>query len=356
MGLKRKRNLKIDNTARYAVYFLKEINNDYLEDYVEVHDSGMEADEEKESQLQKIIQNKDGSIPLPIIKQIENAARNLYGGINMEKEIKWRNDCKNEYIEKYEEMKIMVEETEDGKKRGNEEPVEKKMKNTVKYEVIKKEEILEVAKKEEDGNSCIKIKDVELIKKIIERLEEGKNVGKNDHPGIVGYVKNRMLRRFEDGENETYVCFRKRMFHPTFKSRRNESVMIEKLERMQGEFFLLKNLCELLDEKCKMEYKYIKETNKILKVYNSKELTRKDKIMYRRRMAGLFSREMLPCANLNIFSMMVDRSKIEMFKNIKRVPELYIDAKYANNIYNLINYRKRSNGESKYIEDMKNNK
>lgn len=99
MGLKRKRNLKVDNTTNYAICILKELDTEYLEDYVKVHDSGMEAEEEKESQLQKIIQDQNGSIPLPIIKYVENPIRALYNTITLKKRIKWNKDCSNEYIE-----------------------------------------------------------------------------------------------------------------------------------------------------------------------------------------------------------------------------------------------------------------
>lgn len=338
MGHKRKRNLKIDNSAQYAVHFIKDLNDEYLENYIEVCDSGMEADEEKESQLQNIIRQKDRSIPLPVIKTINNEARKMYGYKCLKKRIKWHSDCLNEYIEDYHAIEALINSENDGETNCGDELSVKKTKGVVKYEMLEKNDVFSKTVKYCD-KLYIRINDIELLKNMFNNLENNNVILPSDNPIYRSFVYERILRRFEKSDNEPYVCFRKRIFHPTFKSRRNESVVLEKLERMKGEFLLLKNLCLTLEEKCNKEYEYLKITRKLLKACNFKDLTRKQRRFYRKRMAGDLQENLTFGSNFNLFSLMFDRNKIEMLKNANNVlSEPFIDSKHAKSMLELVNF------------------
>lgn len=157
----------------------------------------------------------------------------------------------------------------------------------------------------------------------------------NKHPKLVEFVLNRVLLRYDRGDSEPYVCFRRRIFHPTFKSRRNESVMFEKLERMSNEFNSLRMLCDSLHEKCAMESEYLAETSSILQAFHSIKLTKKQKKMYRKRILGIPDENSFIQTTFNVHSIMTNRNKIAVLRNIKVLPELFIDSKFADDILSL---------------------
>lgn len=319
MGLKRKRNLKIDNTMNYRVCILRDLDSEYLEDYVEVHDSGMEADEEKEIQLQKIMQGAGNEIPLPVVRKIDNPALAMYKDIKIKKHIKWNVDCKNEYIE---------DATDAGKKMELKNPTEED--NAAGGDSIAEAENGQLSD--------------EAIARAFQTFGEVASAVNNKNKRLVDYVLGRTLVRYERAGYEAYACFRRRVFHPTFKSRRNELIMLEKLERMGAEFQAQHKLCELLMKRCRAQHRHIRRTGRLLAAYAAASLSKKEKRAYKRKILGLPDDDAPSKVIFNVHSIMTNRNKIAYIKGIKSSVEMLIDSKYYKEAMAILKYKESLGG------------
>lgn len=292
MVLKRKRNLRIENTAVYSVLHLKDLNLEEIENYIETRDTGMEAEEEKEIHLQNIIKGTNKDIPLPIINQIDNTSRRCFKILGKVKKnridkSKIFNDCPNIYIESQEEKEYLQKEVEDGSR-------------------------------------------------AIYNIGDDKTFSYDKSQSLVEFCLKRAIVRYEVPGYEAYTCFRNRIFHPNFKSRRNEALINEKLERMATEFSTLKLMCQILKDKSFLELKAINLMEEAIKSTNNiKEQSRKRRKRLSKLLVDGFNVEKLN-PQPNISSLMTNREKMQSFKNTKISSELYLDLKYYNEIMRFI--------------------
>lgn len=395
MVLKRKRNLKIDANSIYSVFLLKDLDPDELEDYVENRDTGMEADEEKEIHLQNIIKGSGSSIPLPVIIEVNNVGRGFYKKVDLTRKIECERDCENEYIESKEDFSKQGDKENDlsGVNQINEanmpsqvdmsflsivpklpedKPTDEKVDSDIngaaafnqEYYDIKNtrptpnNQLLVTNKLESANlNSCTspnqlasqmtsppakpsQIKPDHTTLHLLKKAGENKAFlnGKNEE--ISNFCLRRVLLRYERSGYESYTCFRDRIFHPTFKSRRNESLMIEKISRMGVEFSTLKQLCQLYKEKCIKDLMLMKKTVEIVKKAASLKFNRKQKKSVSRMLfEGLFKNAQ-GRPRLNIHMLMTDREKIQNLKSFKSSSELFLDIKYYDNVMGLVKYKK----------------
>lgn len=306
MVLKRKRNLKVDPSHVYSVYNLRDINLEEAEDYIEQRDTGMEADEEKEVHLQNIIKGNDKDIPIPVIREVLDSDTLFPKRTTTEED-----DSVNRYIKTEEEVEI-PEDT------------------------------------------------VELIKKV----GEDKRYAPVDESLALQLLK-RTIVRYERSGFENYSCFRNRIFTPTFKARKNEGVMVEKLNRMGVELTTLGVMTGLLKQKLLLEVKSleltvggVRELTKLNRSISNRDrsISNRDGISnrgekeltklsgnsiskgVRRRLAKKFTRGLMKLKEpINVESMTTNRDKINMFHNRRISTELYLDIKHYSEIMKLIN-------------------
>ncbi|AFN83203.1 hypothetical protein EROM_061110 [Encephalitozoon romaleae SJ-2008] len=208
MAYKRKRNVKIDNSQPYSIYKPGVSEASSLEEYIPPSlDTGMEADEEKELHLKKIMEGEKGSIPIPVIVEVYNPAREAYGRYTPRRRyVEWSGDAENKYLLSDEDKKICRE-------RG-----------------ISEEEFYKLL--------CTLSRE--------QRLVEGKE-------GLIKMLSSRVLIRNENFSPLAYVCFRKRIIKPNRRSRRSEELSKEKVERMWKELYLLEVLCSLYCKRNELE-------------------------------------------------------------------------------------------------------
>ncbi|KAI5169474.1 hypothetical protein PAEPH01_0746 [Pancytospora epiphaga] len=358
MGLKRKRNLKVDLITKYNVFILSELHSEYLEDYIEARDTGMEADEEKEIQLQKIIQENGGNIPLPVIAQVENPVRKFYGPVSTKERIRWSNDVPNECIEDQGEIRKIDElfslsgqacvgtapEIEGGERVDSTEP-----ENMAVYQEqginIKKvasadstpqstgQSLNDITIEEEDIDGLIAVNNAsENIRNAFLLFGDSSTAISNRNERLIEYILHKVIIRYERVGYEAYTCFRRRIFHPTFKSRRNEAIMLEKLERMSAEFYALEDLCSMLLEKTELESKYLRQTNRLVKAYHDVDMPKKFKRKYRKRILGIVEASAPSRLSLNVHATMTNRDKIAYLRNIKPGTDLPLDVNYHSKI------------------------
>lgn len=401
MGFKRKRNIKVDSETGYTVLFLRDLGAEQLEDYVEVHDSGMEAEEEKEIQLQKIIQEENGSIPLPVIRRVDNPIRESYGKKSLPRRIRWTRDCGNEYIEDVSVVEQLIgrvnsQEGGDGRDErtgsaaAGDKPgaldSENERDDLIIYKSIIDRDILNVrdgldgidlagpvqdrllgdtagsaaagAVSPPDG--CDESADMRILEPIPRSIMvpsgdrlwiflnglsvfrrafavfgELKNAISNKSRILVDFVLNRVLLRYENSGFEAYACFRRRIFHPTFKSRRNEALIAEKLERMSDEFNSLGAMCDLLSTKCALETDYLNKTEKILRIVHSASLTKRQRKSYRKKLLEITEDDPKAAVAFNAHSAMLNRNKIAYLKNLKMDSDALFDAFFLNDFFSL---------------------
>lgn len=209
MVYKRKRNVKIDNNKKYTICKPNTVEALCLEEYIPPSiDTGMEADEEKEIHLKRIIEGGVGHIPIPIMKEIDNPARNVYGQYKpRSRYITWCGDAKNEYILDDNDRKFC----------------------------------------EDHGI------DEEEFAKSINMISHGQAFESDIGSRYADVVVPKTLIRDENLCFPTYVCFRKRIVKPNRRSRRSEELSKEKVERMWTELHLLNVLCELSIQKNRLE-------------------------------------------------------------------------------------------------------
>jgi hypothetical protein len=201
MAYKRKRNVRIENDAGYRVLRLEELDESQAEDYVPPSiDTGMEADEEKEVHLRKIIEAGTGDIPIPVIAEVDNPARALYTQFKpRSRYINWMEDARNEYLLDNEDAKLC----------------------------------------EELGLSRAQF--LSYIEALAANTESGDGVESR----IRSCTLPKMLARDEKCVYASYVCFRKRVLKPNRRTRKCEENSKEKLDRIWAELNILNRLCEL---------------------------------------------------------------------------------------------------------------
>lgn len=366
MVLKRKRNLKIDSTSTYSVFLLRDMDKSEIEDYVENRDTGMEAEEEKEVHLQNIIKGTGKEIPIPVIVELENISRNFYEKKELKRKICWEKDCPNEYIENKEEEdieKVVEIKIQEALIRNNTEkssfiPIEQLgVLNTVIDPIgqtltspTEPEIMPDQNKVQKQQLNIYKIEDRKVtLKDVIRKIGNEKNAFGIKDEEIISFCLKKTLVRYEKTGFEAYACFRDRIFNPTFKSRRNEALMLEKINRMGVEFNTLKKLCENYNEKSVDEERMYGKTIKIYKkICLSKISKRKKRIlvqkMYKQSEKGFNSK-----IKVNIYDLLIDRQRIANLRNMKTTNELFLDIKYYNEIMNLV----KSEEKNRDKEEMK---
>lgn len=287
MPLTGKRNVKIDSKQPIHVVIMNEVEANNLEDYVEVVDSGMEACEEKEVHLQGVKRGSNATIPLPVIEVFDNPARNLYPGMLTKKKIKWSKDCPNEYIFDDEEKKVL-QEINNG--------------NPVDINMLGENEVAACGLSREMSRFALR----------------------------------RTLVRFSRQGHDSRACFRRRSIAPTFRSRKNITLLQEKISRLGGELTALNKLCQLQIKQIKAEKNYLKSTFEIVKEYLSVKLSKRDRASYKRKILGI-RKSVSPTAN--VFKTMVDRQKIAEFKKRFSTPDSQDDYKDMNLDYDTTVYQ-----------------
>lgn len=350
MVLKRKRNLKIDATTSYSVFLTRDLNPEEMEDYVEARDTGMEADEEKEIHLQNIIKGQKSDIPLPVITEITNVSRSFFPEKSLKRRIVWEKDCENLYIENKEDLQeeesIIGNELSAAKERG---PVSPAHAGPLEEDT----KLHEVSDNGLDGVVATRQGDKEPdgldLLGLINKMGDNKSETLNRSEGVINFCLRRSILRYERRGYEAYSCFRDRIFRPTFKSRRNEALMIEKLGRMGTELGTLENMCSLLKEKYRLELRALKKTTRALGIINSTRLDKSKRKALKRLMVEGPPKSTHNATPANLHGIMTNREKIMTMRSLRVSPELYLDIKYYSEVMGLI----RNSEESEQENDRK---
>lgn len=370
MVLKRKRNLKIDTSISYAVFLVRDLDINETEDYIENRDTGMEADEEKEVHLQNIMKGTGDNIPIPVICEIENESRKHYKKRELKKRIIWEKDCTNEYIETEQDIEIenkLKESIEDSKqlfvkedlKQPQTEPKQsfipiesffnKSSENMTSHPVRISESLIKIVEHESTENiphseypkyqlnSYKYERKKSTFQDLIRKIGNDKNLIVNKNEDLINYCLRRTLIRYEKNGYEAYTCFRDRIFNPTFKSRRNETLMYEKINRMGTEFNTMRKMCQLQIEKCQKEYQMYEKTFEIIDYLNKIEMNEKKKKQMIKMMFRGQEEDRIVQTKPKIFDLMVDRQKIVNLRNMKSSTELFLEIKYYNEVMSLVN-------------------
>lgn len=332
MALKRKRNLKVDNVMNYSVFTLGDLKADDLEDYIESRDTGMEADEEKEVHLQKIIQQQARSIPLPRISHFDNPARKLYPPKRLPKHLKWSKDCPNRYIDDDIDKAVKLQAYKEfyKTKQGSVEDLKEVVLENVNTDDTKRMKLLEDSKT--DIEVMHEYKNARIFERAFQDVEEVPRAMVGKDPHILDFVTRRTLIRHELPGLSTYTCFRPRIFNPSFKPRRNESLIAERLCRMASELKTQDILCGLLLQRTEMESRKLELGMELLELYNSGDTPRNDKKTIKRHLLGVADRSGMEVSPENIFKMMTDRERLRRFKMQKVTTELYLEAEHSKTI------------------------
>lgn len=168
----------------------------------------MEAEEEKEVHLKKVIETKAGNIPVPVIEEVED-----YSPHNFpipEIYCKYHKDVNLEYFKTSEDYELM---------------------NSLKISESDYSEIINYFKNEIDDNRRV--------------LDIKNNFNMFIYKKITDDLKYKFLIREECSECPSYVCFRRRILKPSRKNRRSETQAIEKITKLETELILLIKMCEL---------------------------------------------------------------------------------------------------------------
>ncbi|KMV66010.1 hypothetical protein M970_061100 [Encephalitozoon cuniculi EcunIII-L] len=208
MAYKRKRNVKVDHSQMYPVYKPGSFDVSSLEEYIPPSlDTGMEADEEKELHLKKIMEGEKGSIPIPIMVEVNNPARQMYGKyIPRRRYVEWAGDAENEYLLDHRDEEACRE--------------------------------LGMSREEFCRSMCM-----------VEREQSPAEGGEK----LTKMISSRILIRSERFSPLAYVCFRKRIIKPSRRSRRSEELSKEKVERIWRELHLLGVLCDFYCKRNRLE-------------------------------------------------------------------------------------------------------
>ena len=259
---KRKKNVKIDSTEKFEVIDTEDLDPLYLDEFtLPPIDSGMEAEEEKEVHLKKIIEQKTGEIPVPVIFETENLFVKKY--IHPETYVKYHKDVNIEYCKSEEDKNLMLSYNI----------------NEEEYNLI-----IQHIKKEIDGSKRVSSEDNILYENEVYKT-------------VYDAIKYKFLLREDLNESSSYVCFRKRIIKPSRKNRRSETQAKEKISRLYTEFNLIQTMCDLSKKKHEIDNeilkndleiinkvneitsKYENTKNKIRNVLNCKERTKKNFVL-----------------------------------------------------------------------------
>lgn len=292
---KRKRNVKIDTTVKYQVVNIEELDPNHLEEFtLPPLDTGMEAEEEKEIHLKKIIDSGSGSIPIPIILKIENPAKEFYEKKNLEtRYINWSKDVKNHYYMETkdyelcetlgiteEEYRSVCDEIEDDLhvKIENEDRLVETRSSSFNYNSLNtlyppaSQSKLNSTNDLHSPQQESSVPDITTPIRTEQRaevvtpepstfltpmLEENhtNSISEDMKRRIKTAARYKRLIRDEDKSHPSYVCFRRRVLKPSRKNRRSEGQTIEKVVRLNSELWLLTKLSELRKEVCELNDK-----------------------------------------------------------------------------------------------------
>ncbi|KAI4291572.1 hypothetical protein PAPHI01_0846 [Pancytospora philotis] len=356
MALKRKRNLKVDVAAKYSIHLLEHLDAGALEDYVETHDTGMEADEEKEIQLQSIIRGSGASIPLPVIERVPNPARAAFVAAEARHHIKWNRDVRNEYIGDCGGVPRSTEPLPGAGGSAAMGGADEAGRGPLDGDGLSPQtspQVLERAASPHTGSSgytgtqstgtLAKIgRESEQMSEAFRTFGNAAGSTKNHGEGLINYVLNRTLLRYERPGFEAYACFRQRVFHPSFKSRRNETIMLEKLEMMGMEFYALSDLCTMMLSKAEKELQHLRLTAALVEEYCAGDLTRRMKRAYRQKILEVPDDPASDKLLFNVHSIMTNRDKISVLRKARPSYELPLDTGCYKSVMALLHQPKRA--------------
>lgn len=301
---KRKRNVKVDATEELLVVDLSSLDPNDLEEFaLPPIDTGMEAEEEKELHLKKIIDSGTGNIPIPVIKKIKNPAKTLYKKIPTSTSyVNWKKDVVNQYCIKNKDKELckqlgikeedylkVIDELEDDAhvKIENEDKLEDKIEsghsrsptpNIIQSKNVQNNEGRTPLQDSATVDMSIVMEKIlppppeseTFISPRLEENESGKlsSIVKEE---IKAFARYRKLIRDEDKNHPSYVCFRRRVLKPSRKNRRSEAQTSEKIIRLDCELNLLskmsslrKKVCEFNDQINFVNYEIYKLTASII--------------------------------------------------------------------------------------------
>ncbi|TBU13730.1 hypothetical protein CWI38_0350p0040 [Hamiltosporidium tvaerminnensis] len=297
--MKRIRNKKFETSAAYYVYDEKEIDINYIQDYIPPSIStGMEAEEEKEIHLKEIISGKKEKIPIPLIEYTENKEEeNLFK--RGKEYIKYTEDVPNEYILDDEDIEFC------------------KINN---------------------------IPDTELIKRY--------SSGSEDF--IINYLQPAMLKFNDDSSFNPYVCFRKQIIKTGRRTRRSEISCIDKMKRLHSEFTIINNIYNSSLNMLETESDLYKTKYQILSTATKAMLgtsSRKRKSIYRSVLGIQKPTKFIPFYKklLNFDNLLFDRKKIQEYKTMIFGSEKNIEKMDLDDEVNFILQRKQNNFISKLV-------
>lgn len=266
--IKRRRNKKLEHEVKYNVLMNTEVNAELLETYKASNIStGMEADEEKEHHLRKIITQGCGDIPTPVISIQEDYVR--YGEYRRPREfVKWCDDVPNDAI--------LVED----------------------YDI-------EFMKSHEVGE------------KELHALLEDPEKSKDASQALQNYASRRLVKIINDESSlDAYICFRRRTHKLSRKSRRSEANINERLRRMWVELNTLKKLYELHLKRCELSREYVECSRDIANIgaaldQDSRLWKKIQKKMFKKRKSTIPAEYYKTCGPFK-----------ELFGNYEKVKEL----------------------------------
>lgn len=207
--IKRRRNKKLEHEVKYNVLMDTEVDAELLETYKASNIStGMEAEEEKEHHLIKIITQGCGDIPTPVVQIQEDYVH--YGEYRRPREfVKWSDDVPNDAVlaEDY--------DTEFMKSHG-------------------------------------------LGEKELRAFLEDPARSKDTPQALQSYASKRVVKIINDESLlDAYICFRRRTHKLPRMSRRSEANINERLRKMWVELNALKKLYELHLKRCELSREYV---------------------------------------------------------------------------------------------------
>ncbi|KAI5149619.1 hypothetical protein ENBRE01_1015, partial [Enteropsectra breve] len=363
---------KVDTSTAYRIFKISDLADTELEDYVEVRDTGMEADEEKEEHLQRIIQGRGRDIPIPVVKEISNPARALYKNKKIKKIVIWNKDCENEYILTELDKNVSDHLVEQFNVASHNAPLTINnilhiTENRVGSSMSEKDAIFNMTN--EQLYSMEKIRavkntpqnapSVNLIA-MFGQVGESSPTAKEPVPGIIDFVMNRILVRYDRNGHEAYSCFRKRVFYPTFKFYRNEALVGDKLARLGGELSGFKKCANFYLEKLKYQEIFLRQTDQLIETFrglrNSNEIAKKELKKYYKKILCLPEEHTAKALTMDTHAMMINRTKIACMRQMAMKYNLLVDPLLASDFMEAIEKKEEHNGQhnrkyTKHIED-----
>ncbi|KAG0436921.1 Enhancer of polycomb-like protein 1 [Dictyocoela muelleri] len=353
---------KIDRMTKYKVVSPEELN-DYV-DYTHIIHTGMEAEEEKEVHIKKIMTGEKLVITVPeilparIIKYYDHNINDNYNHKDENKSlitifcqpkelIKYDKDVENLYIPDKEDKNICDEN------------VFRKIIHELKNKSLKdltNEFINQKFNGDKNNDNCINDDNDDNgidnnnnndINNVINT--EILKTSEHEIINTLKTISQKTICLFDENDLNPYLCFRKRIIKSGRKSRRNESNCVEKLKRMYDEFYILDKIIELkisLNKKkkelLKIEKKideliFIKAESNSLKKQNlmiddknsffeNNEINKKSKIYFIRKLLKRNSPKLIPFyKTCTIYDLQNNDMKIAALKRILSFSDLKIN-------------------------------